>query len=367
MTGEILASRGRPIEKPSAPISLEGVARGVDISAQRSWLTLIALGGLESASAPAQPAKAAPESAGVRVSSSAGGPSPQSVSVADAIGAGSASSASPNRSESIPEDAPESQRKQYLLDLPLPSDPDAVHAALDLKKRLQAMFDKTHYEILGIPSNASIDTIRTAYFELAKTYHVDKFSNVSLGEYGKVAEEVFRKISEASRVLSDENERSNYDVFLDRKEKGLPTDVNLILEADNLFQRAKMLVSRGNGARALPDLERAIELNNVDLDYKTYYAYAKYLAEGGASFSEAREILEGVVSKDKKNSTAHDFLGRIHRTEGNLKSAAQHLQKAIEIAPKNAEALRELRVVQMRLNKKDDEGKGGFLKGLLKR
>ncbi|MEL6548135.1 MAG: tetratricopeptide repeat protein, partial [Myxococcota bacterium] len=113
--------------------------------------------------------------------------------------------------------------------------------------------------------------------------------------------------------------------------------------------------------------KRAVELNNVDLDYQAYYAYSMYLVQGSSSFEEVRDILQRAVKKDPKNGTAYDFMGRIFRAEGNLKQAAIHLQKAIEISPRNADAQRELRVVQMRLSKQTDDGKGGFFKGLLKR
>lgn len=357
----IMASRGPVLPKPSAPVALGTVTRSVSIEARRAWLALIALGAVEQTRAP-EP-KPAPTAAPAPAASSA--PRPQrTASVSQVMGAQPRPATNQQKAA---EPASEAHAKAHLLRLQLPKDPDAVHAALDLKKRLTAMFDKTHYEVLGIPRTASQETIRNAYFELAKTYHLDRFSNVPLGEYRQVADEVFRKISEASRVLSDDKERSNYDVYLDRKAKGLPTDVNVILEADNLFQRGKMMVDRGQGANAYNDLARAFELADQDLDYKTYYAYAKYLAMGSSSFEETRDALHEVIKKEPKHGKAHDFLGRIYRAEGNLKGAASHLQKAIELSPRNADAQRELRVVQMRLNKQTDDGKGGFLKGLLKR
>ncbi|MEL6548437.1 MAG: DnaJ domain-containing protein, partial [Myxococcota bacterium] len=259
----ITKSRGPVLPKPNAAVALGVVTQNVSIEARRGWLTLISLGAVDQTSAPHQEnaTAAQPQRA-------------KSVTVSQALGA--APRAAGTDSDPDQEYESEAQEKAYLLRLQLPTDPDAVHAALDLKKRLNSMFDKTHYEVLNIPASASKDTIRNAYFELAKSYHMDRFSNVALGEYRAVAEEVYRKISEASRILSDDDERSNYDVFLDRKSKGLPTDVNVILEADNLFQRAKMKVERGQGAGAFEDLKRAVELNNVDLDYQAYYAYSMY-------------------------------------------------------------------------------------------
>lgn len=347
----IRAGRGPQLEPPSEATRVRDLAAGASLEKQRAWIAQIVLQGLERVRA-----------ARVRAPSEA---AKQSVPVEAAVGM-----VAPGLTDS-PSPSPQtddSDEVSALLELPLPRDPDAVHAAVDLKRRLTAMVDQDHYQVLDVARDATVDEIRAAYFELAKSYHVDRFSNMDLERYRLVAEEVFRRISRASKVLGDVDERSNYDVYLERKAKGLPTDVNAILEADNLFQRARMLVNRGNGANALPMLTRAIEVNSVDPEFQSYYVYARYLSEGEPFFEEAKQRLGAIVKEHRDLGPAHDFLGRIYRAEGNLGMAAQHLQRAIEIDPKNGTAVRELRLVQMRTTKKKESGtKGGLLNRLLKR
>ncbi|MEM7551183.1 MAG: DnaJ domain-containing protein [Bacteroidota bacterium] len=62
-----------------------------------------------------------------------------------------------------------------------------------------------HYSTLGIDGNATDSEIKEAYRELAKKYHPDK----SGGDLAK--EEVFKRITNAYNVLSDQRKRSNYD------------------------------------------------------------------------------------------------------------------------------------------------------------
>ncbi|MCX7982068.1 MAG: DnaJ domain-containing protein [Syntrophales bacterium] len=65
-----------------------------------------------------------------------------------------------------------------------------------------------YYKILGVSRNASLDDIKKAYRKLAFKWHPDRNP-----ENKAQAEEMFKKISEAYAVLSDEEKRKQYDTF----------------------------------------------------------------------------------------------------------------------------------------------------------
>lgn len=65
-----------------------------------------------------------------------------------------------------------------------------------------------YYEILGVSKTASDDELKKAYRKLAMKWHPDKNK-----DNRQVAEEKFKKISEAYDVLSDKEKRSVYDRF----------------------------------------------------------------------------------------------------------------------------------------------------------
>ncbi len=71
---------------------------------------------------------------------------------------------------------------------------------------------KNYYAILGIPENASLFDIESAYEKLASKWHPDKNK-----EHRKSAEMKFQEIAEAYEVLSDRNKRSHYDELLNKK------------------------------------------------------------------------------------------------------------------------------------------------------
>ncbi|MBQ2714570.1 MAG: molecular chaperone DnaJ [Clostridia bacterium] len=72
--------------------------------------------------------------------------------------------------------------------------------------------DKDYYGILGVKKDATDAEIKSAYRNLAKQYHPDKFSTASESEK-KSAEEKFKDINQAYSVLSDKEKRTNYDNY----------------------------------------------------------------------------------------------------------------------------------------------------------
>ncbi len=69
------------------------------------------------------------------------------------------------------------------------------------------MGGRDYYEVLGVPRDADLETIKKAYRRLALRYHPDR----NPGD--KAAEEKFKEAAEAYAVLSDPEKRRAYDRF----------------------------------------------------------------------------------------------------------------------------------------------------------
>jgi len=62
-----------------------------------------------------------------------------------------------------------------------------------------------HYQVLGLAKDASAEDIKKAYRKLARQLHPDVNSEED-------AEEKFKQVTHAYEVLSDPQQRANYDM-----------------------------------------------------------------------------------------------------------------------------------------------------------
>jgi curved DNA-binding protein CbpA len=82
---------------------------------------------------------------------------------------------------------------------------------LDTFYRLEVLH---YYDLLGVPRDADKKVIRSAYFDLSKTFHPDTLFRKRLGGYKHKMETVFRKLTEAYETLSKKATRAAYDEYI---------------------------------------------------------------------------------------------------------------------------------------------------------
>ena len=103
---------------------------------------------------------------------------------------------------------------------------------------------ETHYEVLNINQDSKFQEIKKAYRRLSMQWHPDKNPDNS-----KEAEEKIKKINKAYEILSDENNRIEYDEKINSQNRQNGHHGNLIndkykLEVKNLIVfKVKSLVT----------------------------------------------------------------------------------------------------------------------------
>jgi curved DNA-binding protein CbpA len=325
---------GESLAPPSASRSFGALVEGASTAQQRGYVTLLALGGLR-AVASAEAADASTDE--------------PRAAVGQAQPTGPAQGAA------------------------LPADPEVRRVVIELQQTYGKLVEASHYAILGIEESATTEQVREAYFKMAKRWHSDRFAGMGVGdEVMAMVEDLFRRAGEAQKVLIDPEQRKSYDFVRERKAKGLPTDVNLILEAEALFSKAQILVRRGQAAGAEPILRKAVEMNKGEAEFWAYFGFAIHAARGKDGLVEARAALKRSLEMNPKLDVAHEFLGRIARVEGQLQEAQRELRQALDMNRKNRDAERELRLIAMRGNKakegeEDKKGISALLGGFLKK
>jgi curved DNA-binding protein CbpA len=88
----------------------------------------------------------------------------------------------------------------------------------ELKKKilyLHASLDNlTHYHLLQVAQRADASAIKKAYFIVSKEFHPDSYFRKNLGSYKAKIELIFKRISNAYEVLSNEQKRKSYDTTI---------------------------------------------------------------------------------------------------------------------------------------------------------
>jgi len=87
---------------------------------------------------------------------------------------------------------------------------------LDVERRKEILFAEarlgtwTHFDLLGLPWNASAEAAKAAYVDRVKVFHPDRYAGKHLGSFRARLEKVFRRLTEARDALTDETRRATY-------------------------------------------------------------------------------------------------------------------------------------------------------------
>jgi CheY-like chemotaxis protein len=254
---------------------------------------------------------------------------------------------------------------------------DHSHFAADHAQRtaltalLERLGNPSPFEKLGVARDATDEGIRSAYMRLAKETHPDRYANASQAARD-LAEQAFREVTRAYEVLSDPARLAVYrdDPLRDRKESQALDEAQRAISAEREFQRGEARLRSHDWSGALTHFERAVELYPEEGEYVAYCGWAYYLTHGHADdvFRHAFALVKRGAKLAPDRDKPYLFLGRLCQAAGRLELAERMFTKAVECRPDSIEALRELRLLQMRrpkrgllgrlLGRKPEKGRG---------
>jgi len=245
--------------------------------------------------------------------------------------------------------------------------PEEQQKRQDFLRDYARMMKEDYFTLFGVEQDVDTDALRRSYMLLAKKFHPDRFQQERFSRDLKhKVNNLFQHIREAYEALSHPVKRHNYLQQLSgdgTEERDRALD---IVRAETLFQQGLVLVRKNNFAEAHTALEEAVRLYDKEAEYVCYLAWAKFRSDDGSGVrkAQARELIVRALYLNPHLDVAHLYHGYMLKDEGKLREAAKRFELAIQHNPNCTEALRELRLMNLR---RADEGESGLLGKLFKK
>ncbi|MBW2499932.1 MAG: response regulator [Deltaproteobacteria bacterium] len=242
-------------------------------------------------------------------------------------------------------------------------DEEAIRSELaELANRMQ---EEDHFGVLGVAASASDEEIRNAFAALAKRVHPDRFHAAS-GSVRQLGGRVFERVSEAHKGISTAEARAAYarERNLGRRVAEVEDEGRRALQAETEFQRGQARMAERDYEGALQCFGRAIESYPAEGEYRSHYGWCLHLChpDNDIMLEEALEHCREGVKLAKDREKPYLLLGRLYKAMGKTVTAKKMFMRAVQIKPQCVEAMRELRIMNMRRDKEK-----GVLKRLFRR
>jgi CheY-like chemotaxis protein len=221
------------------------------------------------------------------------------------------------------------------------------------------------FEVLGVSQNAEDHDVRAAYVDLAKRTHPDRFSG-SGEAIRRLAEEVFGRISLAHETLTDRRGRDGYRLQLAqgaRLEEEME-EARRALAAEQEFQKGAVALKARRYNPAFEAFKSAVDLYPQEGEYLAYLGWTRFLSaqRDEAAQKEAVKALRHAAKLAPDSDKPYLFLGQLLKATGRHEPAERMFVKAVQVKSDCVEALRELRLINLRREKQK-----GLVRRLLRR
>ncbi len=220
--------------------------------------------------------------------------------------------------------------------------------------------NKDHFQVLEVERSASDEEIRIAYACLAKRTNPDQFMGAS-SSVRELASQVFERVAEAYGSISTSEGRTLYAIQLarDKKLDAVPDEGRLALGAEIEFQKGESKMAARDYEGALLCFGKAMGKFPSEGEYRSHYGWCLYLChqDNEVMLGEALEHCREGLKLAKDREKPYLLLGRLYKAMGKVGAAKKMFSRAAQIRPQCVEAMRELRIMNMRREKTQGLGK----------
>ena len=234
----------------------------------------------------------------------------------------------------------------------LEDDVNDVQVFLERVKNAQ-----TFYDVLGVGFDEPAQNLKTAYYQLARRYHPDRFRKAEPALINRI-ESAFARITQAYDTLRDEGLRRNYNFKLEVRQRVQrlaeaapkattpppePTAAPTAEPVVSVAERAEAQFKEGFAALELGQRQAALRLfasaaNAVPKEAR-YRAYYGHLLAGNESTRRAAEAeLQAAIKFEPGNAEYRVMLAELYRDLGLKLRAKGEAERAVAADPNNRKA-----------------------------
>ena len=262
--------------------------------------------------------------------------------------------------------------------------PPPPHLSPELKFRWAEIENKAvkidsedFFKMLDLEQNANDPQIQAAYFKVAKAWHPDRLPG-ELADLKPLVSKVFTKFNEAYATLNDPQKRSDYLRTLDigggTSDEAL--EVQRVVDAALEFQKAEVLLKKNDLAQAEQFALRAMNADPEQVEYQALVYWLRAMRRGdpppvpeGKTTTFYDDIIakfDEILKMDAMFERAMYYRAVLLKRSGRDDRAQRDFKMVVQLNPKNIDAVREVRLAQMRREKKRSD-EAGILGKLFKK
>lgn len=220
---------------------------------------------------------------------------------------------------------------------PVPASAEATLRAALLAAAPRAR-EKDLFARLGLASGAGRDEVKQAFLSLARQFHPDRFASPALADLADTVKEFFTAVNEAYETLSDEKKRNAY--LVRRSAPGSSGSEAARLD----FLKGEACLRTRDWPKARGFLEAAVRADPQP-EHQAALAMAIVCDPASRDRDRARALAEEALRNPSCDRAAY-VAGILARDDRDESRAMKLFRAAIAANPRNADAVRELRMIE---------------------
>jgi len=211
--------------------------------------------------------------------------------------------------------------------------------------------EKDLFARLGLPKTAGVDDVKAAYHQMVRQFHPDKYAAPSLADLQPALQELLSTVNEAYTTLSDKTRRSEY---LARTAAGGGAASQADADTARVdAQKAEACYRTRDYGKARLFFEAAIR-GDPRAEYHAALAAVLIADPKAPDRARVKELL-AEATKDPGCDRGFFLAGLVARQDGEEARAEKMFRAALKANPRNADAARELKLLEGRRREAAEE------------